>query len=93
MSWRCADCGRTHDDPPETCACGSPDIQPIDGDASGTDIGDDRFSLVAVRRRLLDPAEADRSLVRDDPRVAFVFRALVLVSLVVLFVVAVVLLV
>lgn len=88
MRWRCVECGRTHDQPPETCACGSANVEPADDNAE-----DDRFSLLAVRRRLLDPDSANRSLVRNDPRVAFAFRALLLVSLVALVVLAVVLLV
>ena len=83
MRWRCADCGRTHDEPPGTCACGSADVDPADVDAPD-DSGDGRFSLLAARRRLLEPTEADRSIVAEDPRVVLAFRVLLLVSLVVL---------
>ena len=88
MTWRCADCGRTYDRPPETCRCGSAAVGPDAGDDAH-----DRFSLVAVRRRLLAPGDADRSLVRDEGRVALAFRALLFVSLVVVATVAVVILV
>lgn len=71
MEWRCRECGRTYDDPPETCVCGAADVGPRDG-ADGSE----RYSLLAVRERLLDPENADRSLVRDEPYVALAFRVL-----------------
>jgi hypothetical protein len=70
MEWRCRECGEAYDEPPETCACGSPDVEPDEG------AGDSRFSLLALRRRLLEPDRADRSLVRDEPYVTLVFRVL-----------------
>ena len=79
MEWRCADCGRVHDDPPERCACGSADVEPAAGD-------DGRASLLAVRRRLLSPADADRSLIREEPYVRLLFRAVVALAAVVLLV-------
>ena len=79
MEWRCADCGRVHDDPPERCACGSADVEPAAGD-------DGRTSLLAVRRRLLSPADADRSLIREEPYVRLLFRAVVALAAVVLLV-------
>ncbi|PSQ11934.1 hypothetical protein BRC99_05880 [Halobacteriales archaeon QS_7_69_60] len=82
MKWRCADCGRVHDDPPERCACGSADVEPAAGD-------DGRFSPLAVRRRLLSPADADRSLTREEPYVALLFRAVVALAVVALLVAAV----
>lgn len=82
VSWCCADCGRSYDDPPETCACGSAAVEPDDGSADGE--AEDRFSLLAVRRRLLEPGTADRSLVSDDPRIALAFRVLLALSLAVL---------
>lgn len=78
MTWRCADCDRTYDRPPETCRCGSAAVEPDDGDGPA-----DRFSLPGLRRRLLAPGDADRSLVRDEGRVALAFRVLLFVSLVV----------
>ena len=79
MEWRCADCGRVHDDPPERCACGSAGVEPAAGD-------DGRTSLLAVRRRLLSPADADRSLIREEPYVRLLFRAVVALAAVVLLV-------
>lgn len=73
MTWRCGECGRTHDDPPETCVCGSADVGPDAGD----DGESSRLSLLALRQRLLDPRNADRSLVREEPYVALAFRVLV----------------
>lgn len=87
MGWRCRECDRTYEDPPETCRCGSTDVEPDDGTRES------RYSLLAVRRRLLDPAEADRSLVRGDRRISLVFRALFAVSLLALVLLAVTLLV
>ena len=82
MKWRCADCGRVHDDPPERCACGSADVEPAAGD-------DGRFSPLAVRRRLLSPADADRSLTSEEPYVRLLFRAVVALAAVALLVAAV----
>lgn len=76
MAWRCRECGRTYDEPPETCTCGSASIGPDDGEG-----GRSRFSLLALRQRLLDPGNADRSLVRDEPYVALAFRVLVVAAL------------
>lgn len=87
VRWRCAECGRTYDEPPDTCTCGSATVEPAD------DGPDERFSLLAVRRRLLDPDAADRSLVSTDDRVVLAFRALLVVSLFVLLAALVVLLV
>lgn len=70
MEWRCRDCERTYHEPPEACVCGSANVEPDDGD------GDGRFSLLALRRRLLEPERADRSLVRDEPYVSLAFRVL-----------------
>jgi len=78
VRWRCADCGHTYDEAPERCHCGSVDVETDDGDPES------RYSLPAVRRRLLEPREADRSLVGDDPLVVLAFRVFLLVSLVVL---------
>ena len=83
MRGRCADCGRTHDEPPGTCACGLADVNPADGDAPD-DSGDGRFSLLAAHCCLLEPTEADRSIVAKDPQVVLAFRVFLLVSLVVL---------
>jgi hypothetical protein len=88
VTWRCADCDRTYDRPPETCRCGSAAVEPDDGDGPA-----DRFSLPGLRRRLLAPGDADRSLVRDEGRVALAFRVLLFVSLLVVTMVAVLLLV
>ena len=88
MTWRCADCDRTYDRPPETCRCGSAAVEPDDGDGPA-----DRFSLPGLRRRLLAPGDADRSLVRDEGRVALAFRVLLFVSLLIAVTVAVLLLV
>ena len=71
MAWRCRDCGRTYDEPPEACVCGSADVGPREDDG-----GRGRYSLLAIRERLLDPGNADRSLVRDEPYVALAFRLL-----------------
>jgi hypothetical protein len=87
MVWRCVDCDRTYDRPPETCSCGSAAVEPDDGEPG------ERFSLVAVRRRLLSPGDADRSLVRDDSRVALAFRLIVLVSILTVATAAIVLLI
>ena len=81
MEWRCADCGRVHDDPPERCTCGSADVEPAAGDDD-----ESRFSPLAVRRRLLSPADADRSLTREEPYVRLLFRAVVVLAAVVLLV-------
>ncbi|MFQ3320070.1 MAG: hypothetical protein ACI8UR_002207 [Natronomonas sp.] len=72
MEWRCAECGRSHDEPPETCVCGSSNVEPADE----ADTDADRYSLLSFRKRLLNPREADRSLIRDEPYVTFVFRLL-----------------
>ena len=82
MKWRCADCGRVHDEPPERCACGSSDIEPASDEGS-------RYSLLGVRRRLLSPVDADRSLVRNEPYVTLLFRAVVALTLLALLVVVV----
>ena len=82
MEWRCADCSRVHDEPPEQCTCGSSNVEPATDEA-------DRYSLLGVRRRLLSPLEADRSLVRDEPYVTLLFRALVALTLLALLVVVV----
>jgi hypothetical protein len=82
MEWRCADCGRVHDEPPERCACGSSNVEPA------TDEGG-RYSLLGVRRRLLSPSDADRSLVREEPYVTLLFRAVVALTLLALLVVVV----
>ena len=82
MEWRCADCGRVHDEPPERCACGSSNVEPATGD-------EDRHSLLGVRRRLLSPSDADRSLVRREPYVTLLFWALVALALLALLVVVV----
>lgn len=89
MPWRCRECGRTYQEPPEACVCGSADLDPADGE--GPEEG--RYSLLAIRQRLLDPENADRSLVREEPYVAIAFRLLLAVTLVVLVLLAVVLLV
>jgi hypothetical protein len=75
VRWRCADCDRTYDRPLETCRCGSAAVHPDDGERTG------RYSLLAIRRRLIDPGSADRSLVGDDRRITVVFRAVLVVSL------------
>jgi len=67
--------------------CGSSNVEPDDGDPH------DRFSVDAVRQRLLDPETADRSLASDDDRIAIAFRVLVVVSMVALAVAVVLLLV
>lgn len=72
MEWRCRECGRTHDEPPEACVCGSADVGPRED----VDAGRERYSLLAIRERLLDPGNVDRSLVRDEPYVALAFRLL-----------------
>ena len=77
MEWRCADCGRVHDEPPQRCAYGSSNVEPATDEA-------DRYSLLGVRRRLLSPFDADRSLVRDEPYVTLLFRAVVALTLLVL---------
>ena len=82
MEWRCADCDRVHDEPPERCACGSSDVEPATDERG-------RYSLLGVRRRLLSPLDADRSLVRDEPYVTLLFRAVVALTLLALLVVVV----
>ena len=77
MEWRCADCGRTHDEPPEQCVCGSANVEPAAGNEG-------RYSLLGVRRRLLSPSDADRSLVREEPYVTLLFRAVVALMMLVL---------
>ena len=79
MEWRCPDCGRTHDEPPEQCVCGSANVEPAAGDEG-------RYSLLGVRRRLLSPSNADRSLIREEPYVRLLFRAVVALAAVVLLV-------
>lgn len=76
MKWRCGDCDRTYDEPPETCVCGSANLNP----AADEDGGRSRYSLLAFRERLLDPKNADRSLVRDEPYVSLAFRVLLAVA-------------
>lgn len=88
MTWRCRECGRTYYDPPEACVCGSADVGPDGGEAERS-----RFSLLALRERLLDPRNADRSLVRDEPYVALAFRVLLAAVLLGFVVLALVLLV
>ena len=77
MSWRCADCDRRHDEDPGTCVCGSVNLEPTAGSVDRS-----RFSLLAVRRRLLDPLNADRSLVRDEPYVSLAVRVLLAVGII-----------
>lgn len=77
MEWRCRECGRSYHEPPETCVCGSASVDPTDD----TEGGRSQFSLLALRQRLLDPQNADRSLVREEPYVTLLFRALVVASL------------
>lgn len=74
MEWRCAECGRTYAEPPDVCVCGSANLEPRD------DGDDGRFSLLELRRRLLEPGDADRSLVRDEPYVTAAFRVLLLLA-------------
>ena len=76
MEWRCRECGRRYDQPPETCACGSADVGPAEAGAGRNA----RFSLLALRERLVDPMNADRSLVRDESYVALAFRVLLAAS-------------
>ncbi|MEF8807501.1 hypothetical protein [Natronomonas sp.] len=76
MKWRCGDCDRVYDEPPETCVCGSANLNP----AADEDRGRSRYSLLALRERLLDPKNADRSLVRDEPYVSLAFRVLFAVA-------------
>lgn len=75
MEWRCAECDRNYDEPPPTCVCGSANVEPRDDRGSG------RFSLLELRRRLLEPADADRSLVRDEPYVTVAFRVLFVLAI------------
>lgn len=89
MEWRCRECGRTHDESPETCVCGSADVGPREE----VDDGRDWYSLLAVRERLLDPGNADRSLVRDEPYVALAFRLLLAAAVLATVLIALVLLV
>lgn len=74
MEWRCAECDRTYDEPPEVCVCGSANLEPRD------DRDSERFSLLELRKRLLEPADADRSLVRDEPYVTVAFRILLVLA-------------
>jgi hypothetical protein len=74
VKWRCGDCDRTYDEPPETCVCGSANVVPDEED------GRSHYSLLALRERLLDPKNADRSLVRDEPYVSLAFRILLAVA-------------
>lgn len=78
MEWRCRECGRTYDDPPETCACGSADVGPREG----RDASESRFSLLALRERVVDPENADRSLVGEERYVALAFRILLAATVV-----------
>ena len=77
MEWRCRECGRRYDRPPETCACGSADVGPEEAGGGRSS----RFSLLAIRERLLDPKSADRSLVRDETYVRLAFRVLLAASI------------
>ena len=88
MEWRCRECGRRYDRPPETCACGSADVGP---DEAGD--GRSRFSLLALRDRLVDPMNADRSLVREESSVSLAFRVLLAASVLGIALLALVLLV
>lgn len=74
MEWRCAECDRIHDEPPEVCVCGSANLEPRENG------GSTRFSLLEIRKRLVDPADAERSLVRDEPYVSIAFRILLLLA-------------
>lgn len=76
MAWRCAECDRAYDEPPETCVCGSVQVEPIDDEAD-----EGPYSLLALRERLLHPKDADRSLVRDEPYVTILFRLLFAVAI------------
>lgn len=84
MKWRCGDCDRAYDEPPETCVCGSSNLNPV----TDEDDGRSHYSLLAVRERLFDPKNADRSLVRDEPYVSLAFRVLLAVAVFCLFLVA-----
>lgn len=76
MKWRCGDCDRVYDEPPETCVCGSANVNP----ASDEDEGRSRYSLLAARERLLGHENSDRSLVREEPYVSLAFRVLLAVA-------------
>jgi hypothetical protein len=76
VRWRCGDCDRTYDEPPETCVCGSANLNPTADEEDGRS----HYSLLALRERLLDPKNADRSLVRDEPYVSLAFRILLAVA-------------
>lgn len=89
MAWRCRECGRTYHEPPEACVCGSAAVGPDDGDGGGRS----RFSLLAIRQRLLDPRNAERTLVRDEPYVTLAFRVLLAAAVLALVLLAFVLLV
>lgn len=71
MEWHCRECGRAYHDPPEVCVCGSSDVGPRDDEG-----GRSRYSPLAIRERLLDPKNADRSLVRNEPYLSLAFRVL-----------------
>jgi len=86
VKWRCADCGRVHDEPPARCACDSANVEPETDHDGG-------HSLLALRQRLLSPGDADRSLVREQPYVALLFRVLVGVAVLALVATVVLLLV
>ncbi len=68
--WRCPDCGRTYDQPPAACVCGTARLDP------GGDHRDERYSMLALRERLFQPQSADRSLIREEPYITVVFRVM-----------------
>jgi hypothetical protein len=70
VKWRCAECSQVYDEAPETCVCGSSNVNPDDG-------GKSRFSPAALRERLVDPQSSNRSLVREEPFIALAFRFVV----------------
>ena len=78
MEWRCAACGQSYDEPPESCACGAMSLEPVPGDSR------DATSLeavAAIRGRLFDPVEADGSHPRDEPDATLLLRFMLLVAL------------
>ncbi|MUV86020.1 hypothetical protein GJ631_05390 [Natronomonas sp. CBA1123] len=77
MKWRCGDCDRVYDEPPETCVCGSANLNPASDEDEG---GRSRYSLLAARERLLNHKNSDRSLVREEPYVSLAFRILLAVA-------------
>jgi len=77
VEWVCTECERSYHELPEAClACGNEAVVPAD-ERGGSQLG---RLLGNARDAVLDPANADRSLVRPSSGVDLAFRLLLLVS-------------